>query len=53
MSSPTLRLRLRLPRGERIASIQPRLPFNARTGTIDLSDLHGPIDLAVSISGAY
>jgi len=49
LSSPTLRLRLRLPRGERIASIEPAAPYDARTGTIDLSGRPGPIELAVAI----
>jgi hypothetical protein len=52
-ASSTLRLRLRLPHGERIASIEPTTPFDARTGTIDLSGRRGPIDLAVSITGAW
>jgi hypothetical protein len=49
VSSPTLRLRLRLPDGERIESVDPSVPFDARTGTIDLSGRRGPIDLAVSV----
>jgi hypothetical protein len=48
-SSPTLRLRLRLPHGERIAGIEPSVPYDARTGTIDLSGRVGQIDLAVEI----
>jgi hypothetical protein len=51
-SSATLRLRLRLPHGERITGIEPSVPYTARTGTIDLSSLHGPINLTVSVTGA-
>lgn len=47
--SPALQLRLRLPRGERIAEIEPSVPYDARTGTMDLSGRRGPIDLSVTV----
>ena len=47
--SPTLRLRLRLPHGERIAGIEPLVPYDVRTGTLDLSGRRGPIDLSVTV----
>jgi hypothetical protein len=50
--SPALHVRLRLPRGERIAQIEPSVPYNAATGTIDLSGRPGPIELAVTVAGA-
>jgi hypothetical protein len=49
-SSLTLRLRLRLPHGERIKSIEPAAPYDAETGTIDLSGRQGPIELSVAVS---
>jgi hypothetical protein len=50
---PTLRLRLRLPAGERMAgvSVRGRRSFDryeARSGTVDLSGLRGRVDLVVS-----
>jgi hypothetical protein len=42
-----LMLRLRLPAGERIASVIPATRFDARTGTIDLSSSAGTLDLLV------
>jgi hypothetical protein len=44
---PSLLLRLRLPRGERIRSISPRRPFDAATGTIDLTAVKASLDLVV------
>jgi hypothetical protein len=44
----TLHLRLRLPHGKRIVAIRVdgrRRPFNRRTATIDLSGLHGSLDV--------
>src|SRR5262249_48055130 len=37
-------LRLRLPSGRRIVSVSPRRPFDAGTGTIDLSGAVRPLD---------
>ena len=37
-------LRLRLPAGRRIVSVSPRRPFDAATGTIDLSGAAGTVD---------
>ena len=51
-ASPTLRLRLRLPNGERIVHIEPSAPYNARTGTIDLPGRRGPIELSATVAGA-
>jgi hypothetical protein len=51
-ASPALHLRLRLPRGERIADIEPSTPYNGRTGTIDLSGRRGPIELTVTVAAA-
>ncbi|MFN2433193.1 MAG: hypothetical protein ABR599_10340, partial [Gemmatimonadota bacterium] len=49
----TLKLRLRLPRGERIRAVslggRPFRRFDARTGTIDLSRLRGIVELAISL----
>ena len=42
-----LLLRLRLPLGERIRSVSPRRPFDAATGTIDLTGAARPLDLIV------
>jgi hypothetical protein len=48
----TLRLRLRLPHGERIGAVRvngrPR-PVDRRTGTVDLSRLRGQLDLVVAL----
>jgi hypothetical protein len=50
----TLRLRLRLPAGQRIATVelvgQP-VAFNAKTGTIDLTGRTGELELVVSVAG--
>jgi hypothetical protein len=50
----TLSLRLRLPRGRRIAAVRvdgrPR-PFDARTGTIDLSGLRGTLEVVAALRG--
>ena len=50
----TLRLRLRLPDGERIIAVRlggrPYRGLDAATGTIDLSGLSGRIELTVSLS---
>ena len=51
---PSLRLRLRLPAGERIASVRlggRPVRFDRRSGTIDLSGRKGPLDLVVSVRG--
>jgi hypothetical protein len=45
-----LSLRLRLPAGKRILSVTPSRPFEARTGTIDLSGMTGSLDLIVHTS---
>jgi hypothetical protein len=48
----TLRIRLRLPAGERINSVElagNAVPFDVRTGTIDLSGRHGVLELTVDI----
>ena len=48
----TLRIRLRLPAGERIAQVElagRAVPFDPRTGTIDLSGRHGLLELTVGI----
>jgi hypothetical protein len=42
-----LRLRLRLPAGERIGRITPARPVDRATQTIDLSGLRGTVELAV------
>ena len=47
-----LRIRLRLPVGERIDSVElagRAVPFDVRTGTIDLSGRHGMLELTVGI----
>jgi hypothetical protein len=49
----TLRVRLRLPSGYRIASVRlggRRFPFDATTETIDISRLRRPIDLRATIA---
>jgi hypothetical protein len=47
-----LRLRLRLPRGERIASVDVNgTPARRRGDTIDLSGRHGTLGLTVGVSG--
>jgi hypothetical protein len=51
-----LRLRLRLPRGQRISSVmlegQPFERFDRATGTIDLSGRRGTLDLTAHIARA-
>ena len=57
-SSPTLasvRLRLRLPAGERMARVElagRRVGYDARTGTIDLSGRSGTLELTGTVSAA-
>ena len=55
MVPPTLKLRLRLPAGKRIASVSLHGKaferFAPDTGTIDLSGLQGRLDLMVSVAG--
>jgi hypothetical protein len=49
----TLRLRLRLPAGQRITAVDlagERLAFNAETGTIDLMGRTGELELVVSVA---
>jgi hypothetical protein len=46
----TLSLRLRLPRGGRIANVRPSAPFDARTGTIRLPHRPGPLELVVAVT---
>jgi hypothetical protein len=43
-----LRLRLRLPAGERIGAVVPARPVNSRAQTIDLSGLRGTVELEVT-----
>ncbi len=53
-AAPSLRLRLRLPDGDRIATVREdgiAIPFDAATGTIDLSGWVGRLDLDVTIRG--
>lgn len=45
-----LRLRLRLPAGERIGAVTPGRPVDVRTQTIDLSGLRGTVELTVERS---
>ena len=48
----TLRLRLRLPAGEKITVVQvddKPVPFDARTGTIDLSGLRGSLTVDATV----
>jgi len=45
-----LRLRLRLPAGQRIGRVTPPRPVDARTQTIDLSGLRGIVELEVGRS---
>ena len=48
----SLRLRLRLPNGDRIASVRAAglsIPFDAKSGTIDLSAWAGGLDLDVKL----
>ena len=52
---PSLRLRLRLPAGERLASVRLRghvLPFDRASGTIDLTGRNGPLELVARIGRA-
>jgi hypothetical protein len=44
-------LRLRLPDGQRIVSVTPRLPVDGRTQTIDLSGLRGTVELEIRRRG--
>lgn len=47
-TAPTrLRLRLRLPAGERVGQVTPRRPVDSRTQTVDLSGLRGTVELDV------
>jgi hypothetical protein len=51
----TLRLRLRLPAGQRIATVElggEPVPFNARTGTIDLTGRTGELELVASVAAS-
>ncbi len=51
-AAPSLRLRLRLPDGDRIASVRAAglaIPFDGKTGTIDLSGWAGSLDLDVRL----
>jgi hypothetical protein len=51
-AAPSLRLRLRLPDGERIATVRAAgiaIPFDPTTGTIDLSGWAGQLDLDVTL----
>ncbi len=51
-AAQSVRLRLRLPDGERIASVYVAgltLPFDGKTGTIDLSGWAGGLDLDVTL----
>jgi hypothetical protein len=53
--SPALKLRLRLPLGERVAAVRSAgsvVPFDRRTGTIDLSRRKGHIELTVVVAGS-
>ncbi len=43
-----LRLRLRLPTGERLGATSPKRPVDVRTQTIDLSGLRGTVELEVA-----
>jgi hypothetical protein len=50
---PTLRLRLRLPRGVELRAIRVngrRRPVDLRTGTIDLSGMRGSLDVVAALS---
>jgi hypothetical protein len=40
-------LRVRLPAGRRVVSVSPHRPFDAATGTIDLSGAEGTVDFLV------
>jgi len=49
---PSLRLRLRLPAGERLTAVRvgaERMPFDVKTGTIDLSGRKGRVDLRADV----
>ena len=51
-AASSVRLRLRLPNGDRIASVREAglaVPFDAKTGTIDLSRWTGQLDLGVTL----
>jgi hypothetical protein len=52
--SPALKLRLRLPAGERISTVElggTAVPFDRRSGTIDLSRRRGVLQLTATIDG--
>jgi hypothetical protein len=45
---------LRLPAGQRITTVDltgARVPFNAKTGTIDLTGRTGELELVASVTG--
>jgi hypothetical protein len=49
-----LKLRLRLPAGERISTVElggTAVPFDRRSGTIDLSRRRGVLQLTATIDG--
>jgi len=51
--APELRLRLRLPAGARITSVHlgaRPLPYDARSGTIDLAGEHGRLSLRAALA---
>ena len=53
-AAPTLKLRLRLPAGERISTVElggAAVPFDRGSGTIDLSGHRGVIQLTAAIDG--
>src|SRR5262249_18203723 len=45
--SPRILPRLRVPVGRRVVTVSPRRPFDADTGTIDLSGAAGTVDFIV------
>ncbi len=53
VSSPALKLRLRVPFGEHVTAVRSAggvVPFDRRTGTIDLSGQHGHIELTAVVT---
>ena len=51
--APTLRVRLRLPSGDRLVNVRlggRRLPFDQRTATIDVSGRAGPIEILATVA---
>jgi hypothetical protein len=53
-AAPAVRLRLRLPAGERITVVRLEgrlVPYDARTDTIDLSGRHGHLALVATLAG--